>query len=42
MVTRGKGSWGEGQGVKGDICTVMDGTQTFGGENDVVLTEVEI
>ena len=37
VVTRVEVGWGEGKGVKGDICTVIGGNEIFGGEHDVVL-----
>ena len=42
MVTRGKRGWGKVKGVKGHMCTVIDGNLTFGGEHDAVYSEVKI
>ena len=38
-----RGEWGRGRakGVKGHMCMVTDGSQTFGGEHDAVYKQVE-
>lgn len=38
----GKEDGEKGKEVKSDMCTVMDGNWTFGGEHDAVYTETEI
>lgn len=39
---QGKGDGRSAKGIKGHMCTMTDGNQTFGDEQDTVYTEVEI
>ena len=42
VVPRAEESGGSVNGVNGHICMVMDGSLTFGGEQDAVYTEAKI